>query len=54
VVALDRATGRLAWRWPLPHPPGTFCSGFAAAPALADGLLVIGGLDGSLYAFPGE
>jgi outer membrane protein assembly factor BamB len=54
VVALDRTSGRLAWRWPLPHPPGTYCSGFAASPALADGLLVIGGLDGSLYAFPAE
>ncbi len=54
VVALDRASGRLAWRWPLPHPPGTYCSGFAASPVLADGLLVIGGLDGSLYAFPAE
>jgi len=54
VVALDRATGRLVWRWPLPHPPGTYCSGFAASPVLAGGLLVIGGLDGSLYAFPAE
>ena len=52
VVALDRQTGKLAWRWPLPNPPGTYYYGFAASPALADGLLVIGGLDGTLYAFP--
>ncbi|HVZ65361.1 MAG TPA: PQQ-binding-like beta-propeller repeat protein [Lacunisphaera sp.] len=54
VVAVERATGRLAWRWPLPHPPGTYCSGFAASPVLGDGLLVIGGMDGTLYAFPAE
>ncbi len=54
VVALDRQTGKLAWRWPLPNPPGTYYYGFAASPALADCLLVIGGLDGTLYAFPVE
>lgn len=54
VVALDRETGQLAWRWPLPNPPGTYSYGFAASPALAEGLLVIGGLDGTLYAFPAE
>ncbi|MBS0389374.1 MAG: PQQ-binding-like beta-propeller repeat protein, partial [Proteobacteria bacterium] len=32
--------------------PGAWTSGFVAAPAAADGLVVVGGLDGSLYAFP--
>ena len=54
VVALDRQTGKLAWRWPLPNPPGTYSYGFAASPVLADGLLLMGASDGTLYAFPAD
>ena len=52
VVALNRQTGKLAWRWPLPNPPGTYAYGFAASPTLSDGLLLMGAVDGTLYAFP--
>jgi outer membrane protein assembly factor BamB len=51
VVALERDTGRIAWRWPSPDVPGALQTGFAAAPAIAGDTMVIGGLDGSLYAF---
>ena len=52
VVALDRRTGKLAWRFPLPNPPGTLHYGFAGSPARAGDTFVIGGMDGVLYAFP--
>ena len=50
--ALDRKSGQIIWRWQMPDWPGAWTSGFVAAPAAADGLVVVGGLDGSLYAFP--
>ena len=50
--AIDRASGKIAWRWPMPESPGALVNGFAAGPALEHDLLVIGGLDGCLYAFP--
>ena len=52
VVALERASGRIAWRWPAPAMPGALQSGFAASPAIEGDTMVIGGLDGTLYAFP--
>ena len=51
LCALDRRSGRIVWRWPVPALPGVVQAGFAAGPALDGGTLVIGGLDGSLYAF---
>jgi outer membrane protein assembly factor BamB len=52
LVALDRRTGKIAWRFPMINPPGTLHYGFAGSPARAGDALVIGGLDGALYAFP--
>jgi outer membrane protein assembly factor BamB len=52
LVALDRKTGKLAWRFPLENPPGTLHFGFASSPARGGDTLVIGGMDGVLYAFP--
>ena len=52
--ALDRATGRTIWRWPAPRAPHQYESGFAAGPTLAGDTLVIGSMDGTLYAFPVE
>jgi outer membrane protein assembly factor BamB len=52
LVALDRKTGKLAWRFPLINPPGTLHYGFAGSPARAGDSFVIGGMDGALYAFP--
>ena len=52
VVALERDDGRLAWRWPAPATPGALQTGFAASPAIDGDTMIIGGLDGTLYAFP--
>jgi outer membrane protein assembly factor BamB len=52
--ALDRETGRMVWRWPMPEWPGAWLNGFAAAPVVAGKTLVVGGLDGSLYGFEVE
>jgi outer membrane protein assembly factor BamB len=54
MTALDRKTGRIAWRWPMAELPGVLTYGFAAAPAIGGGTLVIGGMDGTLYGFPVE
>lgn len=52
VMALDRASGRIAWQWSAPSLPGAFMHGVVAAPAAAGSRIVVGALDGSLYAFP--
>lgn len=54
VTALDRTSGKIAWRWPMADWPGAFTTGFAAPPVVDGGTLVVGGLDGALYAFPAE
>jgi outer membrane protein assembly factor BamB len=51
LVALDRASGRVAWRWVPPVSSDAFLTGFAASPAAESGTLVIGSLDGTLYGF---
>jgi outer membrane protein assembly factor BamB len=51
VVALERDGGRIAWRWPAPATPGALHTGFAASPVIDGDTMVIGGLDGTLYAF---
>jgi outer membrane protein assembly factor BamB len=50
-VALDRATGRLAWRYPMTPLPGSSVYGVASSPAVGQGLVFFGGLDGTFYAF---
>jgi len=54
VVAMDRATGAVAWRWPSPDCDRALITGFVAAPVLADHTLLVGGLDGNLYGFAAE
>jgi outer membrane protein assembly factor BamB len=49
--AIDRSTGRVAWHWPAPSVSGSFLHGLVAAPCIADGLVIAGGLDGTLHAF---
>ena len=51
LAALDRESGKIQWRWPMPEWPGSLVNGFEAGPAIDHDLVVIGGLDGSLYAF---
>jgi outer membrane protein assembly factor BamB len=52
--ALDRRSGAIVWRWPMPEWPGSWLNGFTASPATDGRTLVVGGLDGTLYAFPIE
>lgn len=49
--ALDRATGKILWRWPYPDCPGCLIDGFIAGPAIDGSVLIIGGVDGALYRF---
>jgi outer membrane protein assembly factor BamB len=51
LTALDRATGKIVWRWPYP-PDNAHQWGFPAGPALEGSTLVIAALDGTLYGFP--
>jgi outer membrane protein assembly factor BamB len=59
IAALDRANGKLRWFWPLPDAPSLFLHGAFAAPVVAapkggKPLVIVGGLDGTLYAFPAD
>jgi outer membrane protein assembly factor BamB len=49
---LDRATGRLLERWPLPDSPGGHQWGIAGSLALAGDTIVATTIDGSIYGFP--
>ena len=51
VAALDRTTGKAVWRYEArAGESGAF--GFPGSPAVGDGLVFVGGLDGRLCAFP--
>ena len=52
--ALNRRSGAIVWRWPMPEWAGSWLNGFTASPATDGRTLVVGGLDGTLYAFPIE
>jgi outer membrane protein assembly factor BamB len=52
LVKLDRATGAVRWRLELPRAPEGQFAGYAGGPVLADGKVVVAGLDGWLAAFP--
>jgi outer membrane protein assembly factor BamB len=51
LVALDRASGKMRWRWPTPETSSLF-DGFLAGPVVEGNMVVVGGLDGNLYGFP--
>jgi outer membrane protein assembly factor BamB len=51
LAALDRATGEIVWRWPAPESSALY-SGFVAGPVVEAELVIVGGLDGTLYGFP--
>ncbi len=51
LTAMDAATGRIIWAWRMPEWPGSLFAGFNASPTIAGDRLVVGGLDGSVYAF---
>lgn len=50
--ALDRETGRERWRFPMAPIEGSFTSGVSSSPAVAEGRVFFGGLDGKFYALP--
>lgn len=50
-LAVDRATGAVVWRFPLNVIPGAVDYGVASSPAVDQGLVFFGGLDGTFYAF---
>lgn len=55
LVKIDRQDGRIAWHWTAPAAsPGAFLFGMVAAPTAVAGRVVVGGLDGTLYAFDDE
>jgi outer membrane protein assembly factor BamB len=55
VLAVDRKSGKIVWRYPVAAPPETSSAitdyGFAGSPALGEGLVFVPSLDGHLYAF---
>ncbi len=51
LFAVDRKTGRGLWHVPSPRPDKAPLWGFAASPAVGDGLVVAAGLDGRVVAF---
>jgi outer membrane protein assembly factor BamB len=53
IVALDRATGAVRWRYAATPPPGNSLGGFAGSLVLDEGRRLIGaGCDGNLIALP--
>jgi outer membrane protein assembly factor BamB len=50
--ALDRRTGALRWRRIVPARRDVYLTGFVGAPVVAGDRVIVGGLDGVLYAFP--
>jgi outer membrane protein assembly factor BamB len=55
ILAVDRATGRPAWRFPVAAPAASAAAltsyGFAASPALGEGMVYFASLDGRVRAF---
>jgi glucose dehydrogenase len=49
--AIDRATGKAIWRYPMAEVPGSVTYGVASSPAVNNGLVFFGALNGTFYAF---
>ncbi len=52
LLKLARDDGRVLWRWAAPEAPEALQNGFAAGPVLDSGILLVGAINGTLYAFP--
>lgn len=50
--AVDRASGKEVWRYPMPVAAAPVGNGVNSSPAVDEGLVFFGGLDGTFYAFP--
>jgi outer membrane protein assembly factor BamB len=51
LFAVNRRTGQGLWHFDVPRPDAARVWGFASSPALGDGLVIAGGLDGRVYGF---
>lgn len=49
--AVERSSGQVAWRYPMSAPEGSTVYGVGSSPVVGQGLVLVGGLDGTLYAF---
>lgn len=49
--AVDRSSGSVLWRFPMTKVEGLVDYGVASSPAVDNGLVFFGGLDGTFYAF---
>lgn len=54
LFAVDRVTGELRWRWPAGRSLDNYLAGFTGSARATRDRLLIGGLDGVMYAFPLE
>ena len=54
VLALDRATGAVRWRYAAPEPAMNSLGGYAGSLALDHGRLFAAGFDGTLIALPAD
>lgn len=52
LFAVDGGTGELRWRWPAGPSLDPYLAGFTGSVQTTGGRLLIGGLDGVMYAFP--
>ena len=52
LVALDRPSGTVVWRWPIPESPDSHQWGIVGSPVLAGDTLLVTTVGGSLYGFP--
>ena len=50
-LAVERASGKVAWRFPIATPGDPSTCGFAASAAVGDGLVFAGAVDGTVFAF---
>ena len=51
LVALDRKTGMVRWRRPVPSDPAAFVSGYAGSVALSDDMLIAPNVNGRLEGY---
>lgn len=49
--SIERATGKVSWRFPMSRVSNAFEYGVASSPVVDKGMVFFGGLDGNFYAF---
>ena len=48
IIAMDRASGRIKWRTPVPKTPDTFVSGYPGSVVLPGDVLIAGSVSGTI------